>query len=198
MAGFLLTGLPLPINKIGCNNNSLRERGAETLTEIRFWSDGRSYWPWWTALTSIKWLLTTKNMTAVTGSNRQMLQLNCGRLIALDPTFAGKHELQMRVPVTGTSFAINKIAATITVTQASETNDGNPFWSDGWMWPGLEKLLWIPSVTLNTKEYNGSNWGSNRRCPINEVPIALDPTLRVIWTIPSGSSELDPAFEINQ
>jgi hypothetical protein len=95
-----------------------------------------------------------------------------------------------------TSFAINKIAATITVTRASGDYDGNPFEATGDV-TGLGETSLNPSVTFEYQEYNGSNWAAIAGAPINAGAYRVRSNFAGNMNYTSGSSDWT-AFEINQ
>ncbi len=94
-----------------------------------------------------------------------------------------------------TAFAINKIAATITVTRASGDYNGNPFEATGSA-TGLEGVL-SPAVTFEYEQYDGSNWAGIAGAPTDAGAYRVRSNFAGNTNYTSGSSDWT-AFAINQ
>ncbi|WP_191322039.1 MBG domain-containing protein [Algoriphagus aquimarinus] len=94
-----------------------------------------------------------------------------------------------------TAFAINQIAATITVTRASGDYDGNPFEATGSA-TGLEGAL-IPAVTFEYEQNDGSNWAGISGAPTDAGAYRVRSNFAGNTNYNAGFSDWT-AFAINQ
>jgi hypothetical protein len=94
-----------------------------------------------------------------------------------------------------TAFAINKIAATITVTRAGGDYNGNPFEATGTV-TGLEGAL-SPPVTFEYEKYDGSNWAGISGAPTDAGAYRVRSNFAGNTNYTSGSNDWT-AFAINQ
>ncbi|SFB42117.1 T9SS type A sorting domain-containing protein, partial [Algoriphagus aquimarinus] len=94
------------------------------------------------------------------------------------------------------AFAINQIAASITVIRSSGDYNGNPFEATGAV-TGLGGTPLSPSVTFEYEEYNGSVWSSIAGAPTDAGSYRVRSNFAGNTNYISGSSDW-AAFAINQ